>query len=103
MKRERFASSKLFAKEDGFLSFGVLGGLIPRPGGSVYPPSRVSPDGGQVGRWQLLHRQLRPSPSRWSPGTRRIVNPCTTDTFWTKQNRLISERNKINIWLRSGL
>lgn len=38
---ELFVLLKLFAREDGFLSFGVLGGLTPRLGGSVYPPPPV--------------------------------------------------------------
>lgn len=38
---ELFVLLKLFAREDGFLSFGVLGGLTPRLGGNVYPPPLV--------------------------------------------------------------
>ena len=65
---ELFVLLKLFAMEDGFLGFGVLGGLTRRLGEYAYPPPRVPPDGGQVGRWQLQHRQQRPNPPRWRPG-----------------------------------
>lgn len=62
-----FAVLKLFAGEDGFLSFGVLGGLTRQPGEYAYPPPQVPPDGGQVGRWQLQHRQQRPGLPRRRP------------------------------------
>ena len=41
MKRGLFAVSKLFTGEDGFLSFGVLGGLTRRLGEYAYPPPPV--------------------------------------------------------------
>lgn len=68
MKRGLFAVSKLFTGEDVFLSFGVLMGLTPRPGGSLYPPPQVPQNAAQVIRWQLQHRQQRPNTPRWRPG-----------------------------------
>lgn len=78
---ELFVLLKLFAREDGFLSFGVFGGLIPRPGGSVYPPPR--------GPWMLPRRSAgscdtgscAPARPAGGPEPRQIVNPRTTDTF----------------------
>lgn len=85
-----FAVSRLFAGEDGFLSFGVLGGLTRRLGEYAYPPPQVPPDGGQVGRWQLQHRQQCPSPPRWRPGT-------TPDRQSAYHGHILSKAGSFNI------
>lgn len=95
---ELFVLLKLFAREDGFLSFGVLGGLTHRPGGSIYPPPRVPPNAAQVIRWQLQHRQQRPNAPRQRPGASpdrqsayhgHILSKAGSSNIRTQQNKYL--------------
>lgn len=97
-KMELFVLLKLFAREDGFLSFGVLGGLTPRLGESVYPPPQVPPNAAQVIRWKLRHRQQLPNTPRRRPGTSpdrqstyhgHILSKAGSSNIRTQQNKYL--------------
>ena len=112
-KMELFVLLKLFAREDGFLSFGVLGGLTHRPGGSLYPPPQVPQNAAQVIRWQLQHRQQRPNTPRWRPGASpdrqsayhgHILSKAGSFNIRTQQNKYLvafasAKRPRKNLFL----
>lgn len=103
MKRELFASSKLFAGEDGFLSSRVLGGLTRQQGSGEYPPPRGAAGQLPAGRESRQGQAATPDPVQCSRARPGAAYPRRTDTFAENAHNRICERNKINIWLRSWL